>query len=57
MELGLSRKVAIITGQLHWFETAKSLASEGADVTIVARREDRLVDAQRAIQEITGRKV
>src|SRR5699024_12465941 len=37
--------------------TAKSLASEGAEVTIVARREDRLIDAQTAIQEITGRKV
>ncbi|MFV8313218.1 SDR family NAD(P)-dependent oxidoreductase [Aerococcus urinaeequi] len=59
MELGLSGKVAIITGASRGigFETAKSLASEGADVTIVARREDRLVDAQRAIQEITGRKV
>ena len=59
MELGLAGKVAIITGASRGigFETAKSLASEGADVTIVARREDRLIDAQTAIQEITGRKV
>lgn len=59
MELGLAGKVAIITGASRGigFETAKSLASEGADVTIIARREDRLIEAQTAIKEITGRQV
>jgi len=59
MELGLTGKVAIVTGASRGigFETAKTLASEGAHVVITARREDRLKEAQAAIKAATGKTV
>lgn len=59
MELGLKDKVAIITGASKGigFETAQQLASEGANVTILARHEDRLIEAQKTIKENTGRDI
>lgn len=59
MELGLEDKVAIITGasQGIGFETAKTLAAEGANVVITARHEDRLQAAQARIKEEIGKDV
>ena len=56
MDLGLKGKVAVITGASRGigFETAKTLAEEGAQVVITARHEDRLIEAQTAIKEATG---
>lgn len=56
MDLGLKGKVAIITGASRGigFETAKTLAEEGAQVVITARHKDRLIEAQTAIKEATG---
>ncbi|WP_290490224.1 MULTISPECIES: SDR family NAD(P)-dependent oxidoreductase [unclassified Aerococcus] len=56
MDLGLKGKVAVITGASRGigFETAKTLAEEGAHVVITARHENRLIEAQTAIKEATG---
>lgn len=56
MDLGLTGKVAIITGASKGigFETAKTLAKEGAKVVITARGADRLKEAQVLIKEETG---
>jgi NAD(P)-dependent dehydrogenase (short-subunit alcohol dehydrogenase family) len=59
MDLGLAGKVAIITGASRGigFQTALELVREGADVSIIARREERLLEAQAKIKGATGKEV
>lgn len=59
MELGLSGKVAIITGSSKGIglETAVHLVSEGAEVTICARNVENLKVAAKHIFEKTGKEV
>jgi 3-oxoacyl-[acyl-carrier protein] reductase/bacilysin biosynthesis oxidoreductase BacG len=59
MDLGLSGKVAIVTGSSDGigFATARSLAREGARVVICARREALLTHARDAIVRETGAEV
>jgi 3-oxoacyl-[acyl-carrier protein] reductase len=59
MDLGLSGKVAIITGgsQGIGYAAAESLAREGANVAICARDADRLEAAAGAIREATSGEV
>ncbi len=59
MDLGLSGKVAIVTGSSDGigFATARSLAREGARVVICARREELLTHARDAIVRETGAEV
>lgn len=56
MDLGLQHKKAVITGGSKGIglATAITLASEGAQVAIVARNEDNLREAAKRIQEKTG---
>ncbi|OIK16835.1 short-chain dehydrogenase [Bacillus sp. MUM 116] len=59
MELGLKGKVALITGSSRGIglETALYLVKEGAMVTICARNENRLKEAEAYIFEQTGKEV
>ena len=59
MELGLSGKVAIVTGSSDGigYTTAMTLAREGARVVLCARRETRLTQARDAIIKDTGAEV
>ena len=59
MELGLSGKVALITGSSKGIglETALFLVKEGAQVTLCARNGDRLKEAASYIYEETGNEV
>lgn len=59
MNLGLKGKIALVTGGSEGigFATAKELASEGARVTICARREDVLVDAASTIMSDVGTEI
>lgn len=59
MDLGLSGKVAIVTGgsQGIGYATAEALAREGANVAICARDADRLEAAAAAIRDATGGEV
>ena len=54
MHLGLKNKNAIVTGGSHGIglETAKMLASEGCNVAILARNEDRLEAAKIEIEKL-----
>ena len=56
MDLGLKGKVAIITGGSEGIgkAAAKSLAAEGANVIIFARRQERLDNASKEILDATG---
>jgi 3-oxoacyl-[acyl-carrier protein] reductase len=56
MDLGLSDKVAIVTGSSRGlgFASARSLAAEGCRVCLCARTESRLTEAARQISEVTG---
>jgi len=55
MDLGLRGKAAIVTGGSDGLglAVAKELAREGCDVAICARREGRLAEAKREIQEVS----
>lgn len=59
MDLGLQGKVAIVTGASKGIglQTAQTLAQEGANVVICARREERLQTAVEKIKEATGKEV
>jgi len=59
MDLGLQGKVAIVTGASTGigYATAQSLAREGANVVICARRADVLEQAASSIREDTGGEV
>ncbi|AEF88668.1 3-oxoacyl-(acyl-carrier-protein) reductase [Delftia sp. Cs1-4] len=59
MDLGLKGKNAFVTGGSKGIglETARLLASEGANVVIAARRPEALEEAQRDILATTGAKV
>ena len=59
MDLGLKDKVAIVTGGSEGIgkAAAKSLANEGVNVIIFARRQERLDIATREILEATGNTV
>ena len=59
MDLGLSGKVAIVTGSSDGIGlvTARTLAREGARVVICARREAKLFEARDAIVKETGGEV
>lgn len=59
MDLGLKNKVAIVTGSSKGigFQTAQTLASEGCQVVICARRKDTLADAKQTIEAHTGQSV
>jgi 3-oxoacyl-[acyl-carrier protein] reductase len=56
MELGLTSKVAIVTGSSRGLglAAAKSLAAEGCRVCICARGEARLREAEKEITEVAG---
>lgn len=56
MDLGITDNVALITGGSEGIglETARLLASEGAQVVLAARRPERLHDAAREIEALTG---
>ena len=53
MDLNLAGKHAIVTGGSHGigFATAKMLASEGCNITIIARDKQRLKTAKQKIEE------
>jgi 3-oxoacyl-[acyl-carrier protein] reductase len=59
MELGLTEKVAIVTGGSKGigYETAFQLVREGAKVTICGRGRESLDEAVSSIYEKTGQKV
>jgi len=59
MKYDLTGKVALVTAasQGIGFASAMALASAGADVAIVARRPEVLLDAHRRLADETGRKV
>ncbi|GAB4168299.1 MAG: SDR family oxidoreductase [Calditrichia bacterium] len=59
MDLKLNGKVAIILASSSGFglETAKSLATEGADVVICSRNKSRLEQVQKLIENISGKPV
>lgn len=56
MDLGLNGKVALVTASSSGlgFATAKALVSEGAQVVICGRNEERLENAVASLQEIGG---
>ena len=56
MNLGLTNKVAVVTGSSRWLglATAKSLAAEGCRVCISARGEERLRDAAAEVSRAAG---
>ena len=59
MDLGLNGKVAIITGGSEGIgkAAARSLAAEGTNVIIFARRQERLDKASKEILDATGSKI
>lgn len=59
MDLGLREKVAIVTGSSDGigFTAAHTLAGEGAQVVLCARREPKLLEARDRIAEETGAEV
>ena len=59
MDLGLKDKVALVTGGSEGIGKAitRSLAQEGCDVAICARRKDLLEAAAKEISRETGREI